>query len=33
MSLNISSDELKRGGNVDGVIVVPGDTVVAVILG
>ena len=33
MSLNISSDEFKKGGKVVGVIVVPGDTVVAVILG
>jgi len=33
MSLNISSDELKKGGNGVGVIVVPGDTVVSVVLG
>ena len=34
MSLNISPDELKKGGKVVvGVIVVPGDSVVAVVLG
>lgn len=33
MSLNISPDELKKGGNVVGVIVVPGDSVVAFVLG
>ena len=34
MSLNISSEELKKGGNAVGVIVVPGDTVVvSVVLG